>query len=37
MCRRLVENASMNVSVELKALGHEGLLDAINKKNNGGR
>lgn len=36
MCRRLVENASMNISVELKALSNEGLIDAINRKRNGG-
>ena len=36
MCRRLVENASLNISVELKALSNEGLLDAINRKRNGG-
>lgn len=32
MCRRLIENASLNLSVELKALNNEKLLENINKK-----
>ena len=31
-CRKLIENASMNIATELKSLGNEKLLDNINKK-----
>jgi signal recognition particle GTPase len=34
-CRRLLENASMNLSVELKALNNEHYMDILNKKNGG--
>ncbi|GAG10765.1 unnamed protein product, partial [marine sediment metagenome] len=33
-CRRLIENASLNISVELKALNAQSMLDNLNK--NGG-
>ena len=36
MCRRLVENASMNVSVELKAINNERFIDSLDRKSNGG-
>ena len=31
-CRKLIENASMNIATELKSMGNEKLLDNINKK-----
>lgn len=34
MARRLIENASLNISVELKALTNEGLINHINKTQN---
>jgi hypothetical protein len=33
MCRRLIENASLNLSVELKAMNSERLLENMGKKN----
>jgi hypothetical protein len=34
MARRLIENASLNISVELKALNNESLINHINKSRN---
>lgn len=36
MARRLIENASLNISVELKALNNDGLINYINKTKNKG-
>lgn len=35
-CRKIIENASLNISVELKALGNDKYFDFANKNNNGG-
>lgn len=32
MCRRLIENASLNISVELKAMNNEKFIENLNKK-----
>jgi len=34
-CRRLVENASLNISVEMKAEANTAMLDRLNNQNNG--
>jgi hypothetical protein len=33
-CRKLIENASLNISVELKATMNEGYIDALNRSKN---
>lgn len=35
-CRKLLENATLNISVELKALSQEGLIDALGRRANQG-
>lgn len=35
-CRRLIENASLNISVELKATQNEHYIDSLNRSRNGG-
>lgn len=36
-CRKIIENASLNISVELKAIGNEKMMDHINRIKNGGQ
>ena len=35
-CRKIIENASLNISVEMKALHNERFMDRLNQQNNGG-